>query len=255
MSNRTAVAVSCGVSGRCCRSVAYGRAQAHRHALWARSAKRVKRGGSAKGRRRSRSSRWEGAERRETDEQRRNRCDDNECQQGPRDSGHGRHRRLGGQQITVVTCSKAVIACVVVGTVTGKRCGAQRRFGLLLAMRDDQLTDQRRKHDQTHGDQAKPCGREGAGASSHVGREEVVGSLTLRNIAFQLESYGMVAARRALRRHARRVRAQGPCSRCYCPAAFFTAHCDWRLSPSLNLKVTGIVVPTVSGFLASSNIT
>lgn len=41
----------------------------------------------------------------------------------------------------------------------------------------------------------------------------------------------------------------------YCPAAFLTAHCASTLSPSLNLKVTGIDEPTVSGFLTFSNIT
>ena len=63
-------------------------------------------------------------------------------------------------------------------------------------MRHDKLADKWRENDQTHGDQAKPCGRESAGARIHVSLGEVLRSVALRKTCFYELSIGRITLER-----------------------------------------------------------
>jgi hypothetical protein len=78
--------------------------------------------------------------------------------------------------------------CIVVAQMHGRGTGlsddariarggrmkrrAQRGDRLVGAARFEQLTHERREHDEPHGDEAKPCGQVIARASSHDGRRK-----------------------------------------------------------------------------------
>ena len=108
----------------------------------------------------------------EVNEPRADRCERDEREHEQRNAGNWRHRCMGSEQNAVAARHQAAVLHVVVAARGGKCCRAERRLGQLPAMGNDELADQRREHDEPHGDEAKPCGKVLAGVQSHDGGSE-----------------------------------------------------------------------------------
>ena len=73
---------------------------------------------------------------------------------------------MSGQQIAIAARRKH-LARVMAGAI-GLRSGAEYCNWLAGTDRCDQLTHDRREHDQAHGKRAKPCAESSTGVKGHV---------------------------------------------------------------------------------------
>lgn len=80
-----------------------------------------------------------------------------------RGRGHGnvRHRDMMFEQMAVAACAECIVVRKMLRDGVWLDRRAQRGIGLVRLMRGNQLTHERREHDEPHGDEAKPCGQQG----------------------------------------------------------------------------------------------
>ncbi len=70
------------------------------------------------------------------------------------------HRDMVFEQMAVAASAERIVVRKMRGRGSGLERGAERGVRLVRVMRGNQLTRERRKHDEPHGDEAKPCGQQ-----------------------------------------------------------------------------------------------
>ncbi len=74
-----------------------------------------------------------------------------------RDAGH---RDMVFKQVAVAAGAERIVVRKMLGRGGGLERRAERGGRFVRMMRGNQLTRERRKHDEPHGDEAKPCGQQ-----------------------------------------------------------------------------------------------
>lgn len=70
------------------------------------------------------------------------------------------HRNMVFEQIAVSAGAERIVVRKMLGRRARLERRAKRGGRLVRVMRGNQLTRERRKHDEPHGDEAKPCGQQ-----------------------------------------------------------------------------------------------
>ncbi len=70
------------------------------------------------------------------------------------------HRNVMFEQMAVAAGAECIVMRKMLGRGRRLERGAERSVGFVRVMRGNQLTCERRKHDEPHGDEAKPCGQQ-----------------------------------------------------------------------------------------------